>query len=273
VADDGHADAAPVDQAGHHVLEMDRLTYPDIARIFGTTLISTGVGLLLFVFVTITWGDPFTKLAEEGSQQKLAEQFDAVAPSTGSLSDAGLDYALTVRAATLAKKSTKLGEAAGRIRIPRIGMKRVFVNGAREPDLKKGPGLYKQVRFPGSGAPVAIAGHRTTYGAPFLNIDKLRIGDPIILTMPYGQFTYRVTRTEIITPSDWSIIEYGAAEPTRAARANVRRTRQCVTTCEHLVLTACHPKYSAAKRYAVFARLAKVELPRQAAARAKAAAA
>ncbi|MCB0880461.1 MAG: class E sortase, partial [Thermoleophilia bacterium] len=104
------------------------------------------------------------------------------------------------------------------------------------------------------------AGHRTTYGAPFLNIDKLRAGDTIILTMSYGRFTYTVTRKEIIAPDDWSILEYGAAEPTAAARRQVKATRRCVGTCEHLVLTACHPKYSAAKRIAVFARLSRVQL-------------
>jgi sortase A len=252
---------------------MDRLTYPDIARIFGTALISTGAGLLLFVFVTVVWGDPFTRLSEQGAQKALAQQFDAVAPTGGTLADAGLDPELTKRAAALAKKSTRLGDAIGKITIPRIGMHRIFVNGAGHEQLKKGPGLYKEVRFPGSGLPVAIAGHRTTYGAPFLNVDKLRPGDPIILETTYGKFTYRVTDTRIITPSDWSIIQFGAEEPTIGARRAVKRSGHCNVTCEHLVLTACHPKYSAAKRIAVFARLAKVELPRRMLAGAGAAAA
>lgn len=240
---------------------MDRLTYPDIARIFGTGLIATGVGLLMFVLVTIAWGDPFTRLSAQGEQEKLAKAFAEVAPASGELSDAALDPELTRRAAALARKTTKLGAPAGRISIPRIKMRRIFVNGARVPDLTKGPGLYREVRFPGSGEAVAIAGHRTTYGAPFLNIDKLQGGDSIVLEMPYGRFTYAVTRREIIGPRDWSILEFGAAERTPAARARVKQTRRCVGgTCEHLVLTACHPKYSAAKRIAVFARLKKVEL-------------
>lgn len=239
---------------------MDRLTYPDIARIFGTGLIATGVGLLLFVLVTITWGDPFTRLAAAGEQDLLAAQFADSAPDTAGLSAAGLDPELTRRAAALARKSTKLGKVAGQIRIPAIGMKTLFVNGARTQDLTKGPGLYKEVLFPGSGRAVAIAGHRTTWGAPFLDVDQLKVGDPIVLTMPYGRFTYRVTRQEIIAPNDWSILEYGAAEPNEAMRNRVRTGTKCVGTCEHLVLTACHPKYSAAKRIAIFARLAKVEL-------------
>lgn len=240
---------------------MDRLTYPDIARIFGTGLIATGVGLLVFVMITVVWGDPFTRLSASGEQQTLARQFAAAAPGEGELTDdPTLDPELTTRAAALARKNTKFGEAAGRINIPRIGMRRYFVKGARTQDLSKGPGIYKETLFPGSGRAVAIAGHRTTYGAPFLDIDELKAGDPIVLTMPYGTFTYRVTHQEIIAPNDWSILEYGAAEPTRAGRQRVKRTRQCNGTCEHLVLTACHPKYSAAKRIAVYARLSKVQL-------------
>lgn len=240
---------------------MDRLTYPDIARIFGTGLISTGLGLLLFVAITVVWGDPFTRLSASGEQDTLARQFASEAPAADELTnDATLDPALTRRAAALTRKNIENGDAAGQINIPRIGMRRYFVKGAGTQDLTKGPGIYRETPFPGSGRAVAIAGHRTTYGAPFLDIDKLEPGDPIVLTMPYGRFTYRVTRQQIIAPTDWSILQYGAAEPTQAARQQVQATRRCVGTCEHLVLTACHPKYSAAKRIAVFARLSKVQL-------------
>lgn len=238
------------------------LTYPDIARIFGTGLISTGFGLLVFVLVTITWGDPFTRLAERSEQKKLSRQFAALAPDTENLNDARLDPALTRLVATRAKRQTKLGAAAGEVRIPKIGVRKVLIHGARDgtSDLTKGPGLYQGRPFPGSGAPVAIAGHRTTYGAPFLNVDKLRRGDAIVVTMPYGRFTYTVQHTRIVDPKDWSILDYGAAERTAAARQRVGQSRRCNQTCEHLVLTACHPKYSAAQRIAVLARLSKVEL-------------
>lgn len=240
---------------------MDRLTYPDIARIFGTGLIATGVGLLMFVAITVVWGDPFTRLSAQGEQKTLARQFAAAAPTNGELTDdPSLDPALTRRSAAIARKETRVGDAAGQIIIPRIDMRRIFVKGAGHDELTKGPGLYRETLFPGSGRAVAIAGHRTTYGAPFLNIDQIKPGDAIVLKMSYGTFTYRMTRAQIITPNDWSILDYGAAEPTQAARTLVRSSRECIKTCEHLVLTACHPKYSAAKRIAVYARLAKVEL-------------
>lgn len=240
---------------------MNRLTYPDIARIFGTGLISTGVGLLLFVLVTVVWGDPFTSIAERGEQQQLSRQLATFSEQAGTLrTDATLDPALTRSTATRLRKRMALGAPIGRIKIPAIGVDKVVVNGARDADLKKGPGLYEETPPPGSGRAVAIAGHRTTHGAPFLNVDKLKQGNPIVVTMPYGQFTYTVQRVEIITPYDWSWLAFGAAEPTKAARDAVAKTRQCNGSCEHLVLTACHPKYSAARRIAVYARLTGVRL-------------
>lgn len=239
---------------------MDRLTYPDIARILGTGLISTGVGLLMFVLITILWGDPFTRLSAQGAQQTLERQFASFAPTETKLTNAGLEPELTRRLAFRARKTSPLGSPAGRIDIPKIKLHKVFLHGARAADLTKGPGLYRESPFPGAGRPIAIAGHRTTHGAPFLNVDKLEPGDTIRLTVPYGEFTYTVTRRQIITPKDWSILNFGAAERTSAGRASVLRTRRCTVTCEHLVLTACHPKYSAAKRMAIFARLSRVQL-------------
>lgn len=238
------------------------LTYPDLARLLGTALIATGVGLLVFVTITVTWGDPVTALATEAKQDKLEREFAMVAPDESDLADATLDPALTRLVAAKAKRQTRLGAPTGSLSIPRIGLKSIIVHGARDgtPDLTKGPGLYQGYPFPGSGAPIAIAGHRTTYGAPFLDIDKLRPDDKIIVTMPYGRFTYTVQRTAIISPRDWSILDYGAAERTPAGRRKVAASRRCNQTCEHVVLTACHPKYSAARRIAVLARLSHVKL-------------
>lgn len=240
---------------------MDRLTYPDIARIFGTGLIATGVGLLTFVLVTITWGDPFTRAGEHKAQQELEKDFASFTKGQGALHTTSLDPDLTRLLAARYGKSLARGKGAGELRIPAIGLHKVVINGAREPDLKKGPGFYVETGFPGSGAAVAIAGHRTTWGAPFLDIDKLKPGNRILIDMPYGRFTYTVSRHRIIKPTDWSIIYPGQAEPGKGQRTAIARTGICPRgTCEHLVMTACHPKYSAAQRYAVFARLTKVEL-------------
>ena len=250
-------------------MNHSRLAYPDIARIFGTGLISTGAGLLLFVFVTIAWGDPFTRITEARAQDKLEQQFESRLDADPASLEApsSLSPRATQKLAANYRASLQSGDVAGRLIIPKIGLRKYVVRGATPEPLKKGPGFYDfPPRFPGSGKPVAIAGHRTTHGAPFLNIDKLKRGDKIIVDLPYARFTYEVTKTTIITPRDWSIIRRGAAERNPRVAALMERGQGAPGggcpkgTCEHLVLTACHPKYSAAQRIAVFARPAEVQL-------------
>jgi sortase A len=120
-------------------------------------------------------------------------------------------------------------------RIGRIGLSAVVVQGTAGSELSKGPGHYPRTPLPGEHGTVAIAGHRTTFGAWFRHIDKLRPGDPITVAMPYGTFTYRVRRTRVV-PSDalWITRRVGY---------------------DQLVLSACHPLYSASQRMVVFARL------------------
>jgi sortase A len=103
--------------------------------------------------------------------------------------------------------------------------------------LKKGPGHYRGTVLPGLYGTVGLAGHRTTYGAPFRRVNELSKGSRIIVRMPYGTFTYKVTGTRITTPDDASSL---------VSHAGVKK----------LVLTACHPLYSAAKRIVVTAQLA-----------------
>jgi sortase A len=128
----------------------------------------------------------------------------------------------------------------GRLTIPRLGLKRIVVNGASIPDLRKGPGRDVRSFMPGEGQFVYIAGHRTTYGAPFRHIDDLRPADWIYLKVPHGRFLYRVTRHRIVKPDDL-----------RPLRSRGR---------EELRLQASHPPYSAARRYVVYAKLVRVKL-------------
>ena len=116
----------------------------------------------------------------------------------------------------------------------------MIVEGTGTGDLKRGPGHYPATPLPGAPGTVGIAGHRTTYGAPFRTIDKLDPGDRIVAEMPYGTFTYRVERTRIVPPTATEV---------------VRRVKY-----DRLVLTACHPLYSAAQRIVVFAKLERAEL-------------
>jgi sortase A len=126
----------------------------------------------------------------------------------------------------------------GRIVIPRINASFVVVKGTGTEELKSGPGIYPQTSFPGVAGTTAIAGHRTTFLAPFRHIDSLKDGNRILLYMPYAHFTYTVVGHEVVAPSDF-----------RAAVDNVGYSR--------LVLSACTPVFSAAKRLLVFAHLTR----------------
>jgi len=142
--------------------------------------------------------------------------------------------------ATQFARSLRDGQPVGRIVIPRIRLRIVVVQGTTESDLVKGPGHYDAesglgTALPGMGGVIAIAGHRTTYLAPFRHIDDLRAGDNIYLGTAYGTFRYTVYAHRIVVADDWSIL----------------RSRPY----EKLVLSACHPLYSASHRWVVFARL------------------
>jgi sortase A len=115
----------------------------------------------------------------------------------------------------------------------------VVVEGTTTDVLPKGPGHYPETPLPGAPGTVAFAGHRTTYGAPFRHVDELKAGDRIDLEMPYAKVTYAVEKLRIVKPTDTYV----------TARRNYNR----------LVLTACHPLYSAAQRIVVFARQVKAE--------------
>jgi sortase A len=142
-------------------------------------------------------------------------------------------------------RRTDEGDPVGRLRIDRIGLSSVVVEGTDAGDLRAGPGHYPETPLPGQRGTVAIAGHRTTYGAPFRRIDKVRPRDEIVIVMPYGRFTYRVERTRIVRPTDLWVTQR--------------------VSYDRLILSACHPLYSAAKRIVVFARLVQAQ-PRGAAA-------
>ncbi len=232
-------------------------------RVAGTGLVSMGVGLLAFVMITVLHGDPFTALAASSQQTRLADQLDAAEATFeggGSGEAVAPDPRLTRPDARRYRQELSRGDAAGRISIPAIGVSTVAVHGTSVEDLKAGPGFYPEAGFPGMGRPVGIAGHRTTYGAPFLDVDQLSAGDEVRLDMPYGRFVYRVTEVRIIAPTDWSILNIGAGFD-EATRAAIAEGGDCPGgNCEHLVLTACHPKYSAAQRIAVFATLDSVKV-------------
>jgi sortase A len=219
-------------------------------RALSTVLIVAGALLLLDAGVTLAWQEPVSALLARIEQDKLSGQLGTIeraAPTplqAKALRSLASDTRKIAFLARIARRTAKTGEPIGRIHIPKIGADFVVVQGTDGASLRKGPGHYPGTSFPGLGATVAIAGHRTTYLAPFRNVNDLKPNDQIVLEMPYGRFTYAVEKTQIVPPTQVSV------------------TRD--VGYERLVLSACHPLYSAAKRIIVFARL-RSEQPRGAA--------
>jgi sortase A len=191
--------------------------------------------------VPLVWQEPLTALYARVQQGKLDDELATLerTPPTAverrviaELPDPRRRLAFRARA--LARRSEP-GDALGRLRIPAIGVDKVVVEGTGAGELRTGPGHYADTPLPGQRGTVGIAGHRTTYGAPFRHVDELERGDAIELRMPYGRFAYRVERTRIVAPTQVDVVDRVAYD--------------------RLVLTACHPLYSAAQRIVVFARL------------------
>jgi sortase A len=210
-------------------------------RALSTVLIVAGVLLIAEAAVTLLWKEPLSSIYWRVQQDKLDDelvQLERAGPTPverralAQLPDPARRLRFAARAA---QRRADDGDALGRLRADAIGLDAVVVQGTSSAALRKGPGHYPGTSLPGARGTVAIAGHRTTYGAPLRDIDDLVRGDRIELRMPYGRFTYGVERTRIVAPADTWVIERVAYD--------------------RLVVTACHPLYSAAKRIAVFARL------------------
>jgi sortase A len=211
-------------------------------RIAGTLLILAGALTLAWTLVVWQWQDPFTALYTKWKQHQLTSQYQKrveafSAPiATTSLADERRSIA---REAKRYRASSTRGEAIGRIRIPRMGVNLVLVNGTDHDTLKKGPGRDGRTFMPGENRLIYIAGHRTTYGAPFSHIDRLHSGDRVTLEVPYGTFIYAVTRHRIVKATDLSVL--------RSPKHEV------------VELQACHPRFFASHRYIAYARLLRVE--------------
>src|SRR6266550_6150201 len=220
------------------------------ARRAGTVMIVAGVLVLAWVVVVWRWQDPFTALYATWKQHQLADayshrvaRFHAPKLSTGaSLAVMRREVALEAKRY---RRSSKRGEAIGRIKIPRLGLNMILVNGTDHDSLKKGPGRDLRTFMPGQGQLIYIAGHRTTYLAPFAHIDSMRRGDLVTLEVPYATFVYRVFRKKIVPSDDLAVLH--------------SRGRDVVA------LQACHPRFFATNRYIVWGQLMRIE-PRGAAA-------
>jgi sortase A len=213
-------------------------------RILGSLLVLGGALTLVWVVVVWQWQDPFTALYTHFQQTKLAHAYNREAsafaaqvrlPAHADL--ASEERAVRAAAASYAR-TLKPGGPLGRIEIGRIGLKMVVVQGTDEGSLEKGPGHYLGSGLPGQGRLIYIAGHRTTYLAPFADINDIRIGDYVRLEVPYGTFTYRVVRHWVVPADDLAVLRNHGKEILR--------------------LQACHPRFFATHRYLVDAKLVAV---------------
>jgi len=201
-------------------------------RALAVVLMLAGAVALADAVLTVAWQEPVSALRARAQQPRLRAELRALELATPAPTAAQRRAAVDASAAAL-RRRTRDGQAVARIEIPRIGLDAFVVRGTAPDDLKRAPGLLDAAALPGERGTAAIAGHRTTYGAPFRHIDRLRRGDRIAVTMPYGTVRYAVEGTRIVDPGDRSVL-----------RAVGHR---------RLVLTACHPLFSAARRIVVYA--------------------
>ena len=194
-----------------------------VLRFLASVMMVSGVLLISDAVATLVWQEPVSAFVAEREQ-------------------AALQDALFDPPERVLRREPLEGDAIARIEIPAIGVSEYVVEGTDTGDLRKGPGHYPETPLPGDPGTSAIAGHRTTYGAPFRNIDDLKPRQVIRVDMPDGRFVYRVERVKIVDDQDLSVLE-----PVGYKR---------------LMLSACHPLYSAAERVIVFARQVRRQVPR-----------
>ena len=216
-------------------------------RAIGVALLAAGVLVMLFVAYEL-WG---TGLTTASHQNALRQQFNkelrahhiVTHPTTTVPQGTGTPTTTTqpITAVQPAQPPAASGQPVGIINIPKIGINYVAVQGTDEPDLERGPGHYVNTALPGNPGNAAFAGHRTTYAAPFYNLDGLAPGDPIYVTTTQGRFQYDVTQTQVVDPTDVAVLD-DTPTPT-------------------LTLTTCNPRYSAATRMVVTASLVSPVVP------------
>lgn len=210
-------------------------------RLLGTLLLVAGVLTLAWVVVVWRWEDPFTAIQTYFSQKHLRTAYvERTAKFERTLhlkpiADPSAAWREARVAAGAYRRTLTTGGPVGRLKIGRLGLDMYVVQGTDHESLKKGPGHYIGSSLPGQGGLIYIAGHRTTYLAPFAHIDDIRDGDYMTLEVPYGTFEYRAVRHYIVPADDLAMLRN--------------------TSHEILRLQACHPRFFATNRYIVDADL------------------
>ena len=212
----------------------------------GKVLITLGILVLLFV-VYLLWG---TGLYEAQAQSDLQSQFRSDLRRSGSTTvttrptDTTTPDATTTTTLPAPTPPIPFGDAVAHLVIPKIGVDKYVVQGVGVPDLRKGPGHYPETPMPGQVGTAAIAGHRTTYGAPFWSLSDLAVGDKILITTLQGSYVYTVVKDPFpVDPHDLSVLD-NVPDPANPGQNEAR-----------LTLTTCNPRFSASQRLVVQATL------------------
>jgi sortase A len=186
-----------------------------VVRFVASVMMVSGILLLAEAALTLLWQEPVSAIVAQRQQGDLKRQLEDPPKR-------------------VVERRPLPGDTIGKLEIPAIGVSDYVVEGTGTDDLRKGPGHYPETPLPGGRGTTAIAGHRTTYGAPFRDLDKLEAGDRIVVDMPSGRYVYRVEKTEIVDDNDLSVLDS--------------------VGYRQLILSACHPLYSATQRIIAFAR-------------------
>jgi LPXTG-site transpeptidase (sortase) family protein len=227
-------------------------------RVLADVLILGGLALILYPVGTWT----YTWWEQRGLKQQLAASNVVFQqPASGYFGGSGMSFLDERQAASELDRAERearvaaLGRAAaefaasvgtgkatplGKIMIPKIGLNAVVIEGVGRSDLREGPGHWPETPFPGQGGNFVMSGHRTTYGAPFFRLDRLRPGDTIDLLLPYVAARYRVTKTVVVLPTEVQVVGQRGVE--------------------EISLATCHPIYSAKQRLVVKGELESFRL-------------
>lgn len=213
-------------------------------RLLGDLLLIAGGIVLAYPLWSAAYAQVQQSRLDSSYRQQTAAFVEDVAANVDTEPRRVSDEELVRRLAARYGRGLGAGDPIGRLRIPRIDLDRLVQQGvggrmALDPDgdralLRSGPVHYAVTPLPGLGEPFAVAGHRTTYGAPFYDLDRLRKGDRVYVDTPYARFRYAVAKTTTVDPTDIGVLRdrgYG------------------------LVLTTCTPPYSAEHRLIVWAKL------------------
>lgn len=225
-------------------------TWERLLGVVGRVLVATGLLLLAFVGYQL-WGTGIEQAQRQNELSSAFERLLATTTTTAPTDSPGTSSSVPDAVATTTNPGSpppttavvvplrppELGEPVARLDIPRLDVRQVVVMGVGTGELKKGPGHFPDTPLPGQLGNAAIAGHRTSYGAPFGDLDRLEVGDEIVVETVQGTFTYRVSGSQVVAPTAVEVVD--TVDPTRAT----------------LTLVTCHPKYSTKERLIVSAEL------------------